>query len=172
MKKLLCLIVAVVMVLTLSGCSLLRYGFMDVEDIVKLPDDEMTVALLMQLGEQDFGSLNEAQKVVYTATALELEVLNGGVVQFLSNEGNGCAPYVLEALEKIGATEHLALLQDALEQNNVDLADLSAFITEDVEEFSKLYDQYDFDAFDHAYETLPSMPDYIRAYIRAHELDF
>lgn len=172
MKKLLCLLVAVCMILSVAGCALLRYEFMEVEDMVELPDDEMTVALLMQLGEQDFSSLNEAQKVVYTAAALELEVLNGGVVQFLSNEGNRGAPYVLEALEKLGATEHLALLQETLTQNGVELTDLSAFITQDVEAFSKLYDQYDFDAFEHAYETLPSIPEYIRAYIRAHEADF
>ena len=132
----------------------------------------MIVALLTQLGETRFASLNEAQKVVYTAAALELEVLNGGMVQFLSNEGANAAPYVCEALEKIGATEHLALLRQALTQNGVDLTDLSDFITDDVEVFSKLYERYDFAAFDSVYTSLPSIPDYIRSYIQNHPEDF
>ena len=140
--------------------------------MLKLPDDEMIVSLLLHLGTEDFDNLNESQKVVYTVAALEMEVLNGGTVQFLSNEGLYAAPYVCEALEKIGASEHLTLLQDALEENGVDLADLSAFVTDDLEEFSKLYDQYDFSAFDDEYLNLPSMPDYIRAYIQTHAGDF
>ena len=172
MKKLLCVFTVICMVLSFAGCSLLRYASMEVEDMLKLPDDEMISALLMQLGTEEFDSLNESQKVVYTAAALEMEVLNGGVVQFLSNEGQFAAPYVCKALEKLGAEEHLTLLQQALEENEVDLSDLSAFITDDVEVFSKLYDQYNFESFDSAYEDLPSMPDYIRSYIHSNMEDF
>lgn len=172
MKKLLCVVTAICMVLSFAGCSLLRYASMEVEDMLKLPDDEMISALLMQLGAEDFDSLNESQKVVYTTAALEMEVLNGGVVQFLSNEAQFAAPYVCEALEKLGAEEHLTLLQQAFEQNKVDINDLSAFITDDMEVFSKLYDLYDFESFDSEYENLPSMPDYIRAYMQNHAEDF
>ena len=172
MKKLLCVITAICMVLSFAGCSLLRYAFMEVEDMLKLPDDEMILALVMQLGSESFASLNESQKVVYAAAAFELEVLNGGVVQFLSNEGQFAAPYICEALEKIGAEDHLTLLQQALVENEVDLSDLSAFITDDLEVFSKLYDQYDFESFDSEYENLPPIPDLIRSYIYSHIKDF
>lgn len=172
MKKWLCVVVAVCVALSLAGCSLFRYASMEVKDMVALPDDEMIVALLMHLGSEDFANLNESQKVVYTAAALELEVLNGGMVQFLSNEGENAAYYVCGALGKLGATEHLTLLQQALNENAVDLNDLSAFVTDDVEAFSKLYEQYDFEAFDSAYESLPSVPDLIRSYIQAHMEDF
>lgn len=172
MKKLLCIVTAICMVLSFAGCSLLHHASMEVEDMLKLPDDEMIVALMMQLGGEDFENLNESQKVVYTAAALEMEVLNGGMVQFLSNEGRNAAYYVCEALEKIGATEHLELLQQELTENEVDLSDLSAFVTDDLEEFSKLYDRYDFDAFDSTYESLPSMAKLIRNYLQAHVGDF
>lgn len=175
MKKLFALLLAASMVLALAGCALLpvlRYEFMEVDEMLKLPDDELIVALMMQLGDAEFATLTEAQKVVYTAAALELEVLNGGLVQFLSNEGSYAAPYVLEALEKIGATEHHALLQDVLSQNGVNLAELSGFVTDDLDAFSALYDRFDFDSFDSAYEDLPSMTDYIRTYIQAHADDF
>ena len=172
MKKLLCVVTAICMVLSFAGCSLFRFVSMEVEDMLKLPDDEMISTLLMQLGAEDFDSLNESQKVVYTAAAFEMEVLNGGVVQFLSNEAKSAAPYVCQALEKLGAEEHLSILQQMLEQNKVDLNDLSAFVTDDLEVFSKLYDQYDFEAFDSAYEDLPSMPDLIRSYIQSHMDEF
>lgn len=172
MKKRLCVTLAIFVILAFAGCSMLRYVSMEVEDMQNLPDDEMIAALLMQLGAEEFASLNESQKVVYTAAALEMEVLNGGMVQFLSNEAANAAPYVCEALEKIGATEHLALLQADLQKNSIDLAELSAFNTFDMDAFSKLYEQYDFETFDSAYEALPSVPEYIRAYMQAHIEDF
>ena len=145
---------------------------MNAVEMLELPDDDMIVELLILLDEEDFDTWNEAQKVVYTSAAFEMEVLNGGVVQFLSNEAQFSAPYVCEALEKLGAEEHLNLLQQDLEQNKVDLNDLSAFITDDLEVFSKLYEQYDFESFDSEYVRLPSIPDYIRAYIQSNAENF
>lgn len=172
MKKLLCLVTAVSIILLLAGCLPLGHVSMEVNEMIELPDDEMIVALLMQLDSENFDGLNESQKVLYTAAALEMEVLNGGTVQFLANERWGAAPYVCEALEKLGATEHLALMQQVLAENEVDLNDLSDFDTQDLVAFSKLYDQYHFDAFDGAYESLPSMPELIRNFIKAHIEDF
>lgn len=172
MKKLLCVVTAICLILSFVGCSLLGHVSMEVNEMIELPDDEMIVALLMQLDSENFDGLNESQKVIYTAAALEMEVLNGGTVQFLANERWDAAPYVCEALEKIGAAEHLALMQQVLSENEVDLNDLSDFDTEDLMAFSKLYDQYNFDAFDSAYESLPSMPELIRSFIKTHIEDF
>ena len=168
MRRLSCFLVFISLILSLAGCSLPGYALPDTDRLVNLSDEDLTVTLLIHLSVEDFDSLNEVQQVVYTAAALELEVLNGGLVQFLSNEGNHAAPYILDALAKIGATEHHKLLRTVLAANGVDLADLSAFITEDMEAFSKLYDRYDFEAFDTAYLDLPSMTDYIRSYIQSH----
>ena len=172
MKKRVLAVLCVCMAVFLMGCSLLSVIPMDTEDMLKLPDDELISRLLLQLGGTDFDELNESQKVVYTAAALEMEVLNGGMVQFLSNEANGAAPYICDALEKIGAADHLALLQADLEKNHVDLSDLSDFDTLDLEAFSKLYERYDFETFDGSYVELPSIPQYIRAYIQAHMGNF
>ncbi len=172
MKNFLCIIVSLFIILSFASCAFLHNVSMETSDMLNLPDNEMIVSLLMSLGAEDFHNLNESQKVVYTAAAMELEVLNGGMVQFFCNEGDFSAPYVCDALEKIGANEHLALLQSVLADNNVDLSDLSVFITDDVEEFSRLYDRYNFDAFDSAYNNLPSIPEYIRVYINAHIEDF
>lgn len=165
MKRFLSLLTSLFLLISLSACAALGGASANMQDILEMPDDEMIVALSLRYLSVDFESLNEAQKVVCTAAALEMEVMNGGMVQFLSNEADGCAPYVCEALEKLGAQELLELLSRNLEENHVDLGDLSVFVTDDVEEFSALYDRYDFDAFDQAYG---SICDLIRAYAAAH----
>lgn len=172
MKKLFSIFIVVCLLLSMVGCSVMQFGSMKMEQIMELPDDEMIVALLMQLGTKPFEDLNDSEKVVYTAAALEMEVLNGGMVQFLANEAGKSAPYVLEALEKIGATDHLTLLQEVIEITGVDLTDLSDFVTDDLEAFSALYDRYDFSAFDNEYENLISMPVLIRTCIQTHFEDF
>lgn len=172
MNKLFSMLIVICLLLSMAGCSMLQYESMSMEKILDLPDDEMIVALLMQLGMKPFEYLSESEKVVYTAAAFEMEVLNGGTVQFLANEADSAAPYVLEALEKIGATEHLTLLKDQLDKTSVDLTNLSDFVTDDMEKFSALYDRYNFDPFDNEYENLTSMPKLIRSYVQTHFEDF
>ncbi len=170
MKKTVFLLTVIFLLLALTGCTLLQYasmGTMAAEELLRLSDEDLVVAVSLRFISDDFEQLNDIQKTVYTAAMLEMEVLNGGMVQFLSNEGAYCAPYVCQALENLGAEEHLQLLQEALEENNVDLNDLSDFITEDLEVFSALYDRYNFDSYDNAYISLPSMTEYLRTYIQA-----
>jgi len=172
MKSLICLVISICVVLSFAGCSLQQDVDIKVADMLELSDDEMITELLIELGEDDFDSLNESEKVIYTAAAFEMEVINGGVVQFLSNEAYGSASYVCEALKKLGAEEHLNLLQQNLEQNKVDINDLSSFVTDDLDAFSKLYNQYNFDSYENEYYNMSSIPDYIRTYIRDHAEDF
>ena len=54
----------------------------------------------------------------------------------------------------------------------MNLIDLSAFVTDDLDAFSKLYDQYNFDSYENEYYNMSSIPDSIRAYIRSHVEDF
>lgn len=170
MRKSVFLVTVIILLMALTGCTLLQYasiGTMKAEDLLRLSDEDLIVAVSLRFISDNFEQLNEVQKTVYTAAMLEMEVLNGGTVQFLSNEGAYCAPYVCQALENLGAEEHLQLLQETLEENNVDLNDLSDFITEDMEAFSALYDRYNFDSYDNAYTNLPSMTEYLRSYIQA-----
>ena len=116
--------------------------------------------------------VNESQKVAYAAASLEMQVRNDGLVHFLSNECKGAAPYICVALETLGAAEHLALLQADLTKNKVDLTDLSVFDTSELDAFSKLNEFYDFSDLKGSYKSLPSLPQYIRAYMQAHLEDF
>ena len=172
MRKPFLAILCVCMALLLLGCSLTRYSSMDAEEMLKLSDDNLVIGLVLQLGTKDFSELNESQKVVYAAASLEMQVRNDGLVHFLSNECKGAAPYICVALETLGAAEHLALLQADLTKNKVDLTDLSVFDTSELDAFSKLNELYDFSDLEGSYKSLPSLPQYIRAYMQAHLEDF
>ena len=172
MRKPFLAILCVCMALLLLGCSLTRYSSMDSEEMLKLSNDNLVIGLVLQLGTKDFSELNESQKVVYAAASLEMQVRNDGLVHFLSNECKGAAPYICVALETLGAAEHLALLQADLTKNKVDLTDLSVFDTSELDAFSKLNEFYDFSDLEGSYKSLPSLPQYIRAYMQAHLEDF
>ena len=60
MKKLLCVVTAICMVLSFAGCSLLRCASMEVEDMLKLQDDEMI------LGRREIRATNWNQPSLQT----------------------------------------------------------------------------------------------------------
>ena len=58
------------------------------------------------------------------------------------------------------------LYEKFLTDNNIDPLD-PMFQTEDLEEFSRLYDLYPWDDFDNAYCALTPMPELLEAYVKA-----
>lgn len=147
--------------LAFSGCLL-------VADVTELSGDELVVALA--LTAEDFRDMSPAEKTAYTGACLELEIQNGGLCQFFANNPD-CAAYVPQALENLGATEHLALYTRFLADNGIDPLD-KRFLTEDMEEFSALYDLYPWDDFDLSYPELPPMPELLQRYVQTHADDF
>ena len=154
MKKLIALLLCACLLLT--GCMLIA-------DVKTLSGDDLVVALC--LPAEDFPDMSDHQKVTYTAACLELEIMNGGLCQFFANNPD-CAAYVPTALEVLGASEHLALYQKFLTDTGIDPLD-PMFQTEDMEQFSALYNLYPWDDFDSAYCALTPIPDLLEAYIQA-----
>ena len=155
MKKLLALLLFVITLLT--GCLLTA-------DVKTLSGDDLIVALC--LPTEDFPDMSDHQKVTYTAACLELEIMNGGLCQFFANHPD-CAAHVPAALEALGAAEHLALYQKFLADTGIAPLD-PMFQTEDMEQFSALYDLYPWDDFDSAYCALTPMAQLLEDYIAAH----
>ena len=177
---------------TLCGCGIYffknginRYLYMSEEKLAELSDVELYEAVmqrtehvvdqvLMSGGEWEEGvnALNDSQKLVYSLNWLELEVDNGGIVQFFSNSSGMTAPFISEYLSLIGAYEHQKLYDDFILHHDIDVNDLSPFQLNDVSEFLKLYDKYDSDTFDYAWYELDSLERYLTQYIREHLADF
>ncbi|MBQ8497015.1 MAG: DUF4375 domain-containing protein [Clostridia bacterium] len=177
---------------TLCGCGIYflknginRYLYVSEEKLAALSDAELYEAVmdrtehivdrvLMAGGEWEEGvnALNEPQKLVYSLNWLELEVNNGGIVQFFSNSSGMTAPFISEYLSLIGAYEHQKLYDDFILNNDIDVNDLSPFHIDDISEFLKLYEKYPSDIFDDAWYELDSLERYLVQYIREHLADF
>lgn len=157
MKRLLCIFLA--LSLLLSGCA--AFG-----DLTALSGDTLVTAISLKYLGSDPKALSPEERTVYIAASLELEIMNGGLCQFFANAPD-CVPHVPEALDALGATEHKALYQQFLADTGIDPLD-PMFQTEDIEEFSRLYDLYPWDDFDNTYLTLTPIPELLEAYIRSH----
>ncbi len=154
MKKLLFLLL--VLALMLCGC-------LPVGNPSALSGDDLVVALAFPA--DDFSSMSPEQKAAYTAACLELEVMNGGLCQFFANCPD-CAPYVPEALSAIGAEDHRKLYEDFLSAAGIGPLD-PVFQTEDMDEFSRLYELWPWEDFDDAYLSLTPVPELLEAYVQS-----
>ena len=154
MKKILCILLPLMLFLCSCFAS---------PDVSALTGDELVVALAFPT--EDAATLSPEARNAYTAACLELEIMNGGLCQFFANCPD-CAAFVPEALELLGADEHRALYDRFLSDTGIDPLD-PMFQTEDLEEFSRLYDLYPWDDFDDAYCALTPMPQILEDYIQS-----
>ena len=159
MKKLLCLLLVLAMML--CGC-------LPGKNLSALSGDELVVALAFPM--DDVSSMSPERKAAYTAACLELEVMNGGLCQFFANCPD-CVPYVPEALSVIGAEDHRKLYEDFLSATGIDPLD-PVFQTEDMDEFSRLYELWPWEDFDDAYLSLTPIPELLEAYVQANPDSF
>ncbi len=113
-------------------------------------------------------ALTEAQLAILTADQLFIEVNNGGLCQFFVNSSRAFAPYVVESMEKLGKPEIAALYRNFIEENKIDVHDLSEFDMEAAESFAELNDRYPFDDFDEAFYVFEDIRDEAAPYLREH----
>ena len=132
---------------------------MNAEEFLKLTDEDLVVMMNIRIDKQMDDAepeeclelLDGAKKVFYVAAYFEQEICNGGLCQFFVNSSRVLAPLVGESLKAIGAKEYNELYNDFVNENKIDLTDLSSFITNDADNYEKQYDRYDFEKFDNAF---------------------
>lgn len=113
----------------------------------------------------DTGLTNE-QRWVYTLINFEREMNNGGLCQFFANSSGDCASFVSQALEQIGAFSMKNLFDEFIEDNGIDLSDLSLFKINSIEEYEAKTQIYDFDRFDEKFYEMEDIHPRIIAYAR------
>ena len=96
-------------------------------------------------------TLTQEQIIVYSLCRFEAEVNNGGLCQFFVNYSSECAPFISKALEAIGAADLKDLFDKFIEENNIDVNDLSSFKVESIDEFIEQTKRCDFDSFDNQF---------------------
>ncbi|MBQ7379376.1 MAG: DUF4375 domain-containing protein [Clostridia bacterium] len=158
-----------------------KYLQMSAEQLAALPDEEFFWAIMIRTerrvdGFEDWAegvnALNPYQKVFYSVNWLDTEVNNGGLCQFFINSSRMVAPLMSEYLGTVGANQHQKLFDEFIETNDIDLADLSSFDSEDWEEVDAQYDRYPFDDFDDAYYDMEPLETYLTKYARENLAQF
>ena len=117
-------------------------------------------------------ALQDAKRIFYTAYLFDAAVSNGGLCYFLSNYGSTLVHNLEEGLWAVGAEAQRELWHSFLTQNDIDLQTSDVFFVSSDAEVRTLQARYQFDAFDSAYENLPSMHENLVAYTRQHVGEF
>ena len=158
-----------------------KYLALTLPELNELPDDELFDAVLRRTehivdGFEDIkegiNALNESQKIFFSVNYLEIEVNNGGLCQFFVNSSRIVAPYVSEYMGVIGANEHKKLYDDFINENKIDLNELSSFDIKSIRDYEKQTKRYPFDDFDNAYYELKPLEGYLTEFAKAHIEDF
>lgn len=116
-----------------------------------LSNEEMydyIVDLWAYFEEDNIEKYTKEQLVVIAITAYDAEVNNGGLSQFFSNSSRFLAPIISNSLKQLKAYKHKKQFDDFIKQNNIDVNNLEAFISEDANHFIDKYSDYPFDEFD------------------------
>ena len=147
------------------------------EELIALPDGELCEAIWNRTDEkveqaatdrQGVDALPPAAQVFYVAYYYEMEMENGGLCQYFVNSSRELALLLPAALDEIGATDHRALFDAFVRNNDIDVNDLSSFISDGVEGYQAQTERYPFDDFDNAFYALKPIQEYLLPYIRAH----
>ena len=139
------------------------------EDFRQLEGNDLWVAAMVRMENADSPEqLTHGQLVLMVLTRYDAEVKNGGLCQFFVNSSRMFAPLLGLALEEVGAYEHRTHLEAFAAENNIDLTDLSSFISETEEEFLAQYQRYPFRDFDDTYYGMKDIGDYLMTYIEEH----
>lgn len=161
--------------------ELQRYREMPASELSSLLDaDLFSAALARTEGKVDqfealtdgVNSLQHTQRVFYVTSLYETEVTNGGLCQFFANQSREFAPQIADYLDEISAADHKALFERFVQENKIDVNDLSSFITENVNDYLLQEARYPFDDFSNAYFKLKPIADLLPQYVRAHLSDF
>lgn len=178
MKKLLYILPAVLLCGWLLGsCA----GTKQPQDLSPLSDDELfetvyfqTIALVDSYPSESAAleSIPVPQKTFYILSIYDMEIQNGGLCQFFVNSSEALASQVDTCLETLGAEEHRTLFATFVEDNGIDVNDLSSFRIDDIQDFVDQTQRFDFDSFDTRYYALPPLYTDLIGYIRANLSEF
>ena len=152
-----------------------RYLEMSSSELQQLSDSELFQAALTRTEDKvdqyenstdGIKTLSHAEQVFYVTSLYEMEVLNGGLCQYFVNSSRETAPQLSEALAEIGAVEHQALFDRFIQENEIDVFDLSSFKIAKLKDYQAQAERYPFEAFDNAFMELKPIQDILPSYVR------
>ena len=158
-----------------------RYLDMPSSELTSLTDDNLFEAVTARTSNKvdrfesitdGIDSLTHAERVFYVTSYYEMEVCNGGLCQFFVNASRCLAPMLADCLGEISAFDHKALFERFVQDNGIDVNDLSSFLIDDVNDYPAQTERYPFDDYDRAFYKLKPIQELLPSYIRSHISEF
>lgn len=125
--------------------------------------------------EEDLEKIPEIRFYLITASIFDMEMQNGGLCQFLVNQGKFQGTMLENALVAFGAEQHRQMIAEFCLKNGIDLGNLAELLPETtdpyraMENYLQLNEKYPFADFDNGYFALDSecpLERILGAYIR------
>lgn len=140
------------------------------EKLLELEDEEFYEAVncLCEDAVYDIHAkdISHTQIIAYSLFNFEAEVNNGGLCQFFVNSSSECAPFMIEAFETVGAADLKMLFSQFVQENNIDVCNLSSFKIKDIDEYEAQTERFDFDSFDNQFYEVEDFHQQIINYCR------
>lgn len=154
-----------------------KYFNMSADELKKLSNDELYDAvfsiLYFSADNEEIDKYNSVQLTILTVMNFDAEVNNGGLCQFFVNSSRVYAPYVIDSFNTINAPKVSELFSKFVEENKIELNDLSSFLINSIKEYKAQTERYPFDDFDNCYYEIDHITELLIEYIRNNiELSF
>jgi hypothetical protein len=149
------------------------------DELERLPDDELIHAALKsvfrRVGNDPetrlklLNALPEGLRAFLAVGLVDAEVKNGGFHQYFWNRGDGGARLAVFGFRLLGAEDHAALMQEAIEIRERERAVLSPFVARGTKEaFSESRQHTALAPLDMRYYGLPDVEPALARFVRAH----
>lgn len=151
------------------------------DSVMNMNDNELvnSIGCRLDIKSQNEELLSDVEATVLTLSLLDMEVMNGGLCQFIVNPSGRFLQQVPDALRSVGADEYADAFCRFADANKLDLKELSNYyqngIDADFSSFYTLLEKYPFSDFDDRYVELYKvypLESKIAAYIKAHAAEF
>ncbi len=148
-----------------TGKNRKSYTEMSKEELLALDDDDFYFAL-RRLNFEKLFSINDCRNSTHRTYFIVIsfieEVYNGGISQFFFNASRECAPFVSDALKKIGSIRTKNAFDELVESAQIPLNDFDALQELDDDEMI----QEKMDAFDESFYEEEDASDCLLAYAK------
>ena len=166
------IILLILIALLLNGCTQATNDMpRSAEQIAAMEDTEMYDTLITRFMDTEPNALNLQQLTVAALVTFDAEMMNGGLCQFFANDYSGYAPYIIDALDEIGAIQIQAHYSSFIAENKIDVTQMEDFRIASVQDYINQYERFPYEAFDNRFYELyqqENLYERLLAYARNH----
>lgn len=163
MKRCLIFVIAILMLCSLSSCSLIDY-LAQSDRMLYIYSGLFDRVMAYESVADGFASLSHEEQVFYAVWEYHAEIENGGLCQYLYNTHGAYVTQICGYLSEVGANEHRETFEQFLTDNNVDAEELMQICRDPNMTYEGLYQRFSYDAVDDKFMFMRSIDWYLEGY--------